>query len=144
MFAGLPGIGVGTLFYVLTALWMPVRECRRLIAGQSSLCRWRVIAVQFFFAISIVASVALADRSLAWVLGTGAPRSVGPARLLSDEIASASPHSVFALPVTASLLLLAGVLCTVELLRVLKSVSRPRRLPRVDMSTPCGDGVLES
>ena len=24
MFAGLPGIGVGTLFYVLAALWMPI------------------------------------------------------------------------------------------------------------------------
>ena len=31
MFAGLPGIGVGTLFYVLTALWMPIRESVRLV-----------------------------------------------------------------------------------------------------------------
>ena len=36
MFAGLPGIGVGTLFYVLTALWMPIPECVRLIKGTSS------------------------------------------------------------------------------------------------------------
>ena len=31
MFAGLPGIGVGTLFYVLAVLWMPVHEMGRVV-----------------------------------------------------------------------------------------------------------------
>ena len=43
MFAGLPGIGVGTLFYVLIAMWMPLRELPAIVQGRSSWARWRVI-----------------------------------------------------------------------------------------------------
>lgn len=126
MFAGLPGIGVGTLFYVLTALWMPLRECPRLLSGQSSWRRWRVIGVQCFFALSIVASVALAERAILWVLGDAAPGSVGPARLVSDGLAARSVGSILAAPVAASLLLLGAVLALVELLRILKAPARRR------------------
>jgi hypothetical protein len=141
MFAGLPGIGVGTLFYVLTALWMPVRECVRLVKGESSVERWRLIGVQFCFAVTIIASVALADRALMIVLGGDAPESVNPARLLNEELAVRAPRSILAAPITASLLLLGGVLLTIELMRLLRllpqrqeTVPMPSALP-VDLTT---------
>jgi hypothetical protein len=141
MFAGLPGIGVGTLFYVLTALWMPVRECVRLVKGESSLERWRLIGVQFCFAVTIIASVALADRALMMMLGADAPESVNPARLLNEELAVRAPQSILAAPITASLLLLGGVLLTIELMRLLRmlpqrqeTVQMPSALP-VDLTT---------
>jgi hypothetical protein len=79
MFAGLPGIGVGTLFYVLTALWMPIQEFVRLMKGDSNAARGRLVAEQFTFAFSIVASIAVAERVLLWMLGAAhPPRSPPP------------------------------------------------------------------
>jgi hypothetical protein len=118
MFAGLPGIGVGTLFYVVAALWMPLRECPRLLTGKSSLARWRVIGVQFCFALSIIASIAVADRVLLWMLGDGSPTAINPARLINEEFAARVPQSIFAAPIAASLVLLAVVLLATELLRL--------------------------
>jgi hypothetical protein len=118
MFAGLPGIGVGTLFYVMAALWMPLRECPRLLTGTSSLARWRAIGVQFSFALSIIASIAVADRVLLWMLGEGSPTAVNPARLINQEFAARAPQSIFAAPIAGSLLLLGAVLLATELLRL--------------------------
>jgi hypothetical protein len=118
MFAGLPGIGVGTLFYVLTALWMPFPECVRLVRGQSSVARWRLIAIQLFFAISIVASIAAAERVLLWIMGEKAPPSLNPARLVNEGFSALSPQTMLAAPITASVILLAAVLLVVEAARV--------------------------
>jgi hypothetical protein len=118
MFAGLPGIGVGTLLYVLLAFWMPVHEFIRLCRGQSSLERWRVVGVQFSFAVGIVASVAVADRLLWILLGAASPGSVGVATLIRDGFAARAPGSVMASPVMASILLLVGLLAAVEVLRL--------------------------
>ena len=69
MFAGLPGIGVGTLFYVLTALWMPVHELARVFRGTSSAARWRRILLQWVYAFSIIGSIFIADRVMLAALG---------------------------------------------------------------------------
>ena len=138
MFAGLPGIGVGTLFYVLSALWMPLRELGALVRGESSLERWRLIAVQFCFAISIIASVAAADRMLALSLGRKSVESVNPAGLLNQEIAGLAPESVLAAPIMASLLLLAGVLVIVEGMRIALALSHCRQPDRAHPRTAGG------
>jgi hypothetical protein len=127
MFAGLPGIGVGTLFYVLAALWMPLRECPRLLTGRSSVARWRLIGVQFCFAVSIIASVALADRVLWWILDAKSPTAINPARLINEEFAARAPESIFAAPIAASLLLLVAVLVATELLRLVVIVKSKAR-----------------
>jgi hypothetical protein len=118
MFAGLPGIGVGTLFYVLTALWMPFRELIAVVRRQSCVARWQLVASQFCFAISIVASVGVADRVLALLLGGQKITSISPARLINESFAAQAPASLWAAPIVASLLLLAGVMAVVEVLRL--------------------------
>lgn len=55
--AGLPGTGLGGLFYVLLALWMPVAELYATLRGRSSRDRWRVVGTQFAMACAVVASV---------------------------------------------------------------------------------------
>ena len=75
--AGLPGTGLGGLFYVLLALWMPVAELWRTLRGHSSRERWRHVLTQFAMACGVVASVGVtvvAYRQLAGspsVLGLG-------------------------------------------------------------------------
>ena len=92
MFAGLPGIGVGTLFYVLAALWMPIKELGRLMRGDVSAARWRLVLVQLSFALSIIASVALADRILAIVLTDRSLANINPARIVNETFAAQAPH----------------------------------------------------
>jgi len=125
MFAGLPGIGVGTLFYVLTALWMPFRELIAVARGQSSAARWRLVGSQFCFAIIIVASIAVADRLLIRLLDDEKITSINPARLINEGFAARAPESVFAAPMMASLLLLVGVMVSTELLRLWVRFSPP-------------------
>jgi hypothetical protein len=127
MFAGLPGIGVGTLFYVLTALWMPIPEFIRLMKGGSSAARWRLIAVQFVFALSIVASIAVAERVLLWTLGGASPASPSPARLVNQGFSSLSSESLLAAPIMASLLLLGGALLSVEVMRLFHRIRGEHR-----------------
>ena len=101
MFAGLPGIGVGTLFYVLAALWMPCWELTNVVRGKSSLVRWRLIARQLLFALGIMGSIALSDRVLTWLLGWKTSASVGPARWIHDELGVHAPNSIMAAPIMA-------------------------------------------
>ena len=142
MFAGLPGIGVGTLFYVLMAVCMPFREMPRVFAGKSSLAQWQLIARQLFYATGIVATVMFAERLLLWILGQSKVAPFSPAAFLHEELGVRAGDSLLAAPITASLLLLAGVLLSVEVLRVIvKHTARDNRQRQplddvLDSSTP--------
>jgi hypothetical protein len=131
MFAGLPGIGVGTLFYILAALWMPVHEIGPLLRGTSSVARWRRIAMQWVYAISIILSIAIAERVMLWILGAATPGSLSPARLLHDQLNSRAPESIMAIPMVASLLLLAAVLLAVEVFRWRQWLATSREAPSI-------------
>ena len=118
MFAGLPGIGVGTLFYVLMALLMPLWEIPRVIQGTSSLARWRMIVRQLIYASGIVATVMFAERLLLWILGQSKVSPFSPAAFVHAELGARAGGSILAAPIAASILLLAGVLLAVETLRL--------------------------
>ena len=118
MFAGLPGIGVGTLFYVLLALWMPLRELPRVFQGKSSLAAWRLIVRQLFYATGIVATVMFAEKVMLWLLADPTIKPLSPATWMHSELGVRASGSFLAAPIAASLVLLAGVLLSVELLRL--------------------------
>jgi hypothetical protein len=131
MFAGLPGIGVGTLYYVLAAFWMPFRELARLLRGDFSAARWRLVVMQLCFAITIIASIAAADRVLGVVLNEGSVRSITPARLINEAFQSNAPQSFWSAPMSASLLLLGGVLVFTEVMRGIAYFARRPRAQRL-------------
>ena len=56
MSPGLPGTGIGGLFYILSALWMPACELWRRRRGDAP-ARWSLVGKQFGIAIGIVASM---------------------------------------------------------------------------------------
>jgi hypothetical protein len=118
MFAGLPGIGVGTLFYVLMALWMPLREIPRVVHGKSSLATWKLIARQMFYAAGIVVTVMFAEKVMLWLVVDSNIKPLSPATWLHAELGARATGSILAAPITASFLLLGGVLLAVEVLRV--------------------------
>ena len=58
MSAGLPGVGLGGLFFVISALVAPLVELRRAARGESSAAAWRQVGRQFALAAAMVAVVA--------------------------------------------------------------------------------------
>lgn len=54
MVAGMPGTGIGGLFYLLIALWMPIRELYFIVRKQSSPERWRIVKRHIFLTLCLI------------------------------------------------------------------------------------------
>jgi hypothetical protein len=65
MNAGLPGSGIGGLFYILLALGAPVRELALAVRGRRRHARWGIVARSVGMAAAIVLGVAAATLALA-------------------------------------------------------------------------------
>lgn len=61
MTAGIPGIGIGWVFYMTGVTLMPFVEIGNTVRRRSSWKRWRLIGKQMFYALSITGSF--------WVIG---------------------------------------------------------------------------
>ena len=131
MFAGLPGVGVGTLFYILIAFWMPVRELPRVFNGTSSIATWKLILRQMFYAVGIIVTVLFAEKVMLWVLGDKQIKPFSPATWMHSELGAHASGTILAAPIMASMLLLAGVLMSVELLRAVMNLRASMRKPVV-------------
>jgi len=140
MFAGLPGIGVGTLFYILMAFWMPFRELPRVIQGTSTFENWKTILRQMFYSVGIIISVMFAERTMLWVLGDNRVNPFSPATWLHAELRN---QGMFGAPIMASIILLVGVVGSVEVMRII--MKRPDRVREssADMSAAFSEGVLD-
>ena len=66
MTVGLPGAGIGGLFYLIAGLLMPVREAWLTVTGRSSRARWRIVLHQF----SIASGIAGGTWASSWLLTT--------------------------------------------------------------------------
>lgn len=64
MSAGLPGLGLGGIFFVLSALLAPLFELGRTFAGRSGMAAWRQVGRQFAIAVAMVIAVDLAIRAV--------------------------------------------------------------------------------
>lgn len=107
---GLPGTGIGGLFYILSALWMPVCEVQRRLRGRAPRA-WSVVARQFAIAIGVVAAM----TAVFWALDTA---------VLLDRIAAhtvGKGHEMWTVRVSALMVTsgaLAAVLLVVHVLRL--------------------------
>ena len=70
MFAGLPGTGLGALFYALLVCWMPFRELWLLARGRSSHGRWVLVACQAGLVLGIVAALWAEAWAIKWLVGS--------------------------------------------------------------------------
>jgi hypothetical protein len=101
MTAGLPGTGIGCLFYLISALCMPFIEVYMTCRGRSSRQRWKLVATQFGFALGIAGGF--------WVTGWCLSRIL-PATHVSSLQGSGELLNVIAM---TSFLISGGVLATV-------------------------------
>jgi hypothetical protein len=74
MTVGLPGTGIGGIFYLLLAVCMPAREFIRTLKGKTNLKRWGFIMLQLLLVIGVISAmwgeVWLLNGILLWLWGT--------------------------------------------------------------------------
>jgi hypothetical protein len=112
MTVGLPGAGIGGMFYLLMALLAPVRETVRRETGSPR--QWRLVFRHFLVAASILAGMWLA----AWAIGgvIARPSGIGPHGVVQDL--AGYPQLVVRGMALFTLSTLATVLAAVEMLRI--------------------------
>jgi len=116
MTAGLPGVGIGGIFYLASAIMMPVRSLYAMVTGRADEARWRVALRQAAIAGGILVALWITGLALGWVIMTVFPQATNAS---GSGVASAHVRSVVR---TSALLLslgtLAAVLTFVQVLRV--------------------------
>lgn len=117
MTAGLPGTGIGGLFYFLMALMMPLREVFFLLRGKSSLRRWGLISLQCSFVGAILAcmwgEMWLINYALN-LLGHAVHRPLA----LHQNLTVTQAGAMGLVAAQASLITLGFVFCLVHLIRL--------------------------
>ena len=111
MTVGLPGTGIGGLFYLVSAAAMPVREAYRCLRGRAARGGWRVVLGQTGIAAGILASM----WATGWLLGLGF-RAVHP--VVTRAAGPLSGNVLRTAMFVAGFATLAAVLAGVELLRL--------------------------
>jgi hypothetical protein len=133
---GIPGIGIGGLFYVISALLMVVLELYRTIRGKSSLARWRVVGRQA----AIAACIILLTVFALWILHLTVPGSayldirVGNAQGIGAGAGSGGPLVAALITILESAWPILGTLVFLTLLLCLAKAlpwvaGRPQSLP---------------
>jgi hypothetical protein len=121
---GLPGAGIGGLFYILSALWMPFCELWRMRRGDAP-AQWPLVATQFAIAVGIVAVMG----GVFWALDTV---------IMFDQVAAhaaGKAHAIWSWSVRASALMvtssvLGTVLSAVHLVRLCLGLRAARNAAR--------------
>lgn len=128
MNVGLPGTGLGGLFYLSAALCMPLVALARMVFGRRDHARWRCALRQAGLALAILASLWATAWGLAAVLPASAHHSLRTASHQTRNLLGVTPTalSVFTL---GSVLLVVELLACVRLLkRHLRKIVRPASL----------------
>lgn len=140
MSAGLPGLGLGGLFFVLSALLAPAFELRRTLSGDSTPGAWRQVWRQFAIALCMVVAVDLALRA---VLALAALAGTGPGP--GGQGLTALPLAPIGLTMALMLIVLTGAkalqlaLVATAALRRRGETRRRGRVPCRRPCTCCGD-----
>jgi len=120
MTVGIPGVGFGGIFYLIGALFMPIREAVKTLRGESNFERWVVVATQW----SLAAGILTALWGTGWVLGHALPAAVIATRAAGAGSAAVGPHNV--LNVSAFAASLGMLVALVVAVRVAHFVLRRR------------------
>lgn len=122
MVVGMPGTGIGGLYYLIMIALMPLRELWLLTRGRSSLARWRFIAVQWAMVAGILGSLWLTMvgvRLGLHALGIDASQTLAVFRPgASTAQVADETNAFFAKAAWASMLSLGGCVLVVHALRL--------------------------
>jgi len=136
MVVGLPGTGIGGLFYLLMTLWMPFHELYVLARGKSSLARWRFIAFNLLMVGAILsclwATMLVMKATLAF-LGLDRPKGLLEGADLAPALASEAT-SFMASAGWASAMSLVVLMVVVQVMRL--TLGRSAKMPGAALALP--------
>jgi hypothetical protein len=118
--AGLPGLGLGGLFFVLLALLAPFVELIRTMRGRSSVAAWRAVGRQLALALTMIAAVELTLRVL---------YALADATGLAGPLSDRSPTVVALRPIGITLGLLVCVLAGAKAMQLIATIRTRGRPP---------------
>lgn len=116
MTAGLPGVGIGGIFYLASAIVMPVRSLYAVLTGRAHEARWRIALQQAAIAGGILVALWMTGLALGWIILTMFPHAT-----IAGVSGASSTHARSVVRTSALLLslgTLAAVLLFVQVLRV--------------------------
>ena len=113
MTAGLPGAGIGGLFYLAGALLMPVRELAAWVRGSRE-PRIRLAAGQFAMALAVIVSIHMTGRLLGALIAAAATGETASGAATTAAV----PSALRTATVLLSLGTLVGVLVAVQVARL--------------------------
>lgn len=91
MNVGLPGTGIGGVFYLLLALFMPFFELYKTLRGESSMARWHAVLRQLLMSGAIIGGMWLVGLVLGLLIKV--PGIIDPANI-DQFVQHASSESV--------------------------------------------------
>ena len=109
MTAGMPGTGIGGLFYLLSALLMPVRELWRAMCGRSSAEQRRNVLRQCLLSAGILGALSVTGMLLGLIPGIAAD---------APQNANRALRVFYVAPVVVAFTTLVAVLVAVEVARL--------------------------
>ncbi|MGA2094377.1 MAG: hypothetical protein ABSH16_13395 [Sedimentisphaerales bacterium] len=125
MTVGLPGTGIGGIFYLLLAICMPAREFIRTLKGKTTLKRWGFITLQLLFVLGVISAmwgeVWLLNGALIWTWGV--LKVSGPVLMASQSFSDTKVLALFS--AYMSFISLAFVITAMHVLRFFVRRSRP-------------------
>ena len=129
MTAGLPGAGIGGLFYLASTLLLPVRILVRRVRGEPHVVEWRRQSQSVLIALAIIAALWLSGWLLAFVVPVEMRSAVSQGSGPFTARGTAVPVAAFGIGVGTLVI----VLLAVEVARVVVApglIRRSRRLTR--------------
>jgi hypothetical protein len=126
MTVGLPGSGLGGVFYLLSALWMPVHQLIRSVRGDRAPLNAGLLVRQTAIAASMIGVLFATGYALGWLLGV----PLAPADVVAAGTTTQAGGDTGVLR-TAVLLLTVGALAVLLLVVEFASAFARRRLRRV-------------
>lgn len=118
MFAGLPGTGIGGVFYLLLTIWMPIHELYLLLQGRSSAARWRFIAGRWTIFALVILVMWGQVKLLARIFPQGAPAAAADVMKAAAATTGVEIHA----DSSSGVLLGSSLYATMVLLAVIASV----------------------
>lgn len=133
MIAGLPGTGIGGVFYILLALWMPVRELWRAANGRRDLEKRRIMRTQGVLTLLMLPAILAAGWAAGWLFWALVPHAISASVGATSAGSSGAVRNVLRLwPVVLTLATLIFVYLALRAVQVVlrRRAHRYRRTPQ--------------
>jgi hypothetical protein len=125
MTVGLPGTGIGGIFYLLLAICMPAKEFIQTLKGKTTLKRWGFIMLQLLFVFGVISGMWgelwLLNGALIWTWGV--LKVSGPVLMASQSFSDTKVLALFSAYMT--FISLAFVITAMHVVRFFVRRSRP-------------------